>query len=131
LATVPDKATESRFDRSVADGIALEFPWVEPELTYLLDYLYDVGPALRNTAGNAPLSCSEIVAWERLTGVELQPWESKLLRRLSADYLGMASRASDPTCPSPYQSEVALQANREAVSRQISNAMKSYIMSKG
>ena len=64
-------------------------------------------------------------------GVELQPWESKLLRRLSADHLVMSSRAIDPACPSPYQSESALQANRDAVSRQISNAMKSYLMSRG
>lgn len=131
LAAVPDKQQASRFERATSDGVAIEFPWVEPELTYLLDYLYDVGPILRNTAGNAPLSCAELLAWERLAGVELQPWESKLLRRLSGEYLGMANRATDPTCPCPYQSEAAIRANRDAVSKQISVAMKAYKMSRG
>lgn len=55
---------------------------------YLLEYLFEIGPTMAAGMGNGPITFSEILAWQLLTGIRLRPWEVRLLRRLSRDYLG-------------------------------------------
>jgi len=65
---------------------------------YLLDYLFELGP----TKGEHPLDGSELVAWERLLGIEWQPYESRLLLRMSRAYLAEMHNASKPDAPPPW-----------------------------
>ena len=52
--------------------------------------------------GAAPLSHSEIRAWQDNTGEVLTAWEVKTLRRLSNDYLVAAQDAEKPNCKAPF-----------------------------
>lgn len=52
--------------------------------------------------GNAPLSHSEIAAWQSNTGIELSAWEARTLRQLSAEYLASAQEAEDEKCKPPW-----------------------------
>jgi hypothetical protein len=73
----------------------------EPGLQYLVDYLFEIGPTLPGMGGPVPLSFSEILAWQQLTGRYMQPWEVLMIRRLSLEYIGMKALAEDPACPEP------------------------------
>lgn len=94
---------------------------------YLVSYLWEVGP----TEGDKPLSHSEIVSWMDLTGTPLHPWEVRFLRRLSHDYLIESHKAEKPDCPSPWATEAITQEQREAVSKQVQTAMRSFMTKRG
>lgn len=55
--------------------------------------------------GQAPLTFVEIDAWQRVTGICLDPWESLDIRQLSVEWCAQADRSSDPECPAPYAGE--------------------------
>lgn len=57
---------------------------------YILEYLFDIGLTL----GDSALNHTEIKSWQQNTGVELQPWESRFLKRLSVIYLGEFKESS-------------------------------------
>lgn len=65
----------------------------------LLDYLWEIGP----TKGEGPIDATDLVAWEHLLGIEWQPYQSRLLIKLSRVYLGESHAATkrDATCPWP------------------------------
>ncbi len=70
--------------------------------THITDRLIEMG--LTEAAGMSavPLSWKEINAWCDGTCVDLPPWERKLIRRLSTDYLAESRRAESETCPAPW-----------------------------
>lgn len=72
---------------------------------HLVAHLLDAGPIVLNANGSAPLSWTDIDAWARITGVRLQTWEARGLRRLSLEYMTCAQRAQEPNCPPPYNQE--------------------------
>jgi hypothetical protein len=65
---------------------------------HLVGYLWEVGP----TTGEGPITHAEIAAWQTNTGIELQPWESSLLRRLSLDHLGQSQLSTKVDCIPPW-----------------------------
>ena len=76
-----------------------------PPLTageHIVGHLFDAGPVLHTGMGPVPLSWSELATWQRVTGVELSPWEAQTLRRLSAEYIATQQAAEDPAMPPPY-----------------------------
>jgi hypothetical protein len=93
-----DKARPgSRLSQLAQQGIT------EPEMPdcdarYLIDYLFEIGP----TQGDAPLSHTELRAWQHNIGISLQAWELRFLKRLSVEYLGQYRDAAEPDCPSPW-----------------------------
>lgn len=104
-----DKSTDpplSRLQRQRRDqkddSYLPPFPPVESAALYLLGYLWEMGPTMAGGMGPAPLTHQELRAWEELAGVELQPWESKALRKLSLDYLGELARAEKDSAASPW-----------------------------
>ena len=111
-----------------ASGIEPELP----ELTapHLIGYLWEVGPVVSGGMGAAPVSFCEIQAWQASAGLDLSPWELRLLRKLSNDYLAESHAAEEPGHPSPWEPEQPTEINREAVSRKVQNIMKSFIFSK-
>lgn len=83
------------------EGIEPEMPEIEWG-GYLVDYLWEVGPTEPAGMGSAKLSPPAIESWQRQTGITLQPWEFRLLRRLSAEYANEQAQASDPKRPPPF-----------------------------
>jgi len=66
---------------------------------YLIVYLFEIGP----TSGQLPVQFSEINAWRLCTGIDLDPVECVLLRKLSNEYMAelSASAEADRPCPWP------------------------------
>jgi hypothetical protein len=98
-----------------------------PDITgvgHLIDYLYDMGPTLSGAAGPIPLTHEEMEAWQRNSGVELGPWESSLLRRLSIEYLDSAQAAKNENCPSPLDPPELTEDQRETISNKVTNVFK-------
>ncbi len=69
----------------------------------LLDYLWEIGP----TKGEGPIEAADLVAWEHLLGIEWQPYQSRLLIKLSRAYLGESHAATKRDAPCPWPEFVA------------------------
>ena len=65
---------------------------------YLLDYLFEFGPV----KAEAPLEPVDVLAVQELLGVEFQPWDSRLLLRLSREYKGEMHAATDRNAQPPW-----------------------------
>ena len=70
----------------------------EVDTPHMLDYLFEIGP----TQGERRLSHSEIEAWQRNTGIELDAWQARALTALSLEYLISYRNASAPDAPAPW-----------------------------
>lgn len=69
---------------------------------YLMGHLFDAGPVVSTGQGAAALNWRDLAAWQSGTGIELQPWEARIVRALSQAYLNSAIAANNPDCPAPY-----------------------------
>lgn len=82
---------------------------------YLTDWWQEIGPVSGGGMGEAPIGWQDIAAWERLTGIELEPWEARVIRRMSGAWLNERESARKPGCPPPYSE------THEAVRDQVSD----------
>lgn len=96
-----------------ADGLEIELP--ENPLPHMIEWLMEAGPVSANGMGSAPLGWPELAAWQALTGIDLNPWEARTLRRLSHDFHDQMHKAKEPACPAPYSAGAR---NDEAVTKQ-------------
>lgn len=72
---------------------------------HLLGYLFEIGPVMAAGMGSGPITHEELQAWQQGTGIELQPWEVRTLRRLSQEYLTESHKAEKSDCPAPWDGE--------------------------
>lgn len=72
------------------------------EAPYLVGYLFEIGPTMAAGMGASPLTHGEIESWQRNTGISLNTWEVRTLKRLSLDYLGESQRAIERGRPAPW-----------------------------
>lgn len=87
---------------NLGEGEELAMPPIEHEAQYLIGYLFEIGPTQAGGMGAAPLSHAELQAWQHNTGIELQAWEARLLKRLSTEYLIESQQATRPDQPPPW-----------------------------
>jgi hypothetical protein len=87
---------------------------------HLVGYLFEVGPIAHGPSGPVPVSWPDLQAWQQATGIELQTWEARALRRLSYDYLDATLAAKSPTSPAPYAAQPSPD-NRQAVANAVRN----------
>lgn len=118
--------TQRRIEGMKAAGIEPELP--PNPLPYITEWLFEVGPTSPGGMGPAAVSWRDLEAWRALAGVDLMPWEAKLLRRLSTDFVNELHDAKKPDCPAPWASET--ERNRDAVSRKVGNAFKALALAK-
>lgn len=52
--------------------------------------------------GVGPVSWQSLAAWQQATGVRIDPWELRLLRRLSVEYVAEGHRAEAENAPPPW-----------------------------
>lgn len=121
-ATEPD----SRLNKMRAAGIEPVTP--EIPAPYLLEYLFEVGPTVSTGMGPAIIGWRDLQAWQEMVGIDLEPWEARMLRKLSSAYLSQSLKSEKPDCPAPYVSQQ--QIDREAVSRKVGNAFLALMQSK-
>jgi hypothetical protein len=74
-------------------------------------------------AGPAPITFFELASWMELTGIELEPWEVRVLRTLSRDYVAELARAEKLTAKAPWQGE-ATPAERAAAARAMRDSLR-------
>lgn len=117
-----------RIDRHDAD-YAPEMPSAGAA-SYLLEHLWDAGPSMLLGAGAAPLSQQELQAWQANVGVDLNPWEVRTLRALSASYLDQLLEARQPDCPSPLAPPEMTEEDRSRVSDKVQSVFRSIISSR-
>lgn len=70
------------------------------------DRLIELGLTQAAGMGAGPISWSELDAWQRQTRVAIEPWEARLLRRLSTIYLAESRKAESENCPPPWRTHV-------------------------
>ena len=103
-ANVP-APTLSRAAQMRANGI--RNPLMPPNpLPHIIDRLLEVGLSEPAGMGIGPVTWLTIDAWRRQTGADLPPWEARLIRRLSIEYVAEQRRAESENCPPPCRWEV-------------------------
>lgn len=91
---------------------------------YLTDWFFEIGPTSPAGMGEGPIGWTDITAWQSLTGIELQPWEARTIRRLSIAFVHQRSVAKEPDCPAPYKDETLAVAQRNKVDQQFKALFK-------
>jgi hypothetical protein len=51
--------------------------------------------------GAAPIGWQDLIAWQSQTGIALQPWEARIIRQASREYVSQMAEAMKPECPPP------------------------------
>lgn len=100
----PDEPRLSRIDELVRCKIPVLMP--PNPAPHITDWLIEIGLTEAAGMGAAPLSWREIEAWCSRTVVDLEPWEARLLRKLSVAYLAEGRKAESENCPPPWRAEV-------------------------
>lgn len=80
----------------------------------LIARVIEIGLTEAGAMAAVPLAWGTIADWSRTTRVVLQPWEARLMRRLSVEYVAEGRKAESENCPPPWRSEVITQAERAA-----------------
>lgn len=96
LNAVPDAPEGNKKARRESLKEPIQMPQVGAE--HVVMYLFEIGPTL----GETSVSHAEIEAWQRNTGIELDAWETRFVKRLSAEYLAESHNARKHTAPAPW-----------------------------
>jgi hypothetical protein len=95
----PDR--RQRLERLEADGGSAHLPPL-PAAGHLVSMLFEMGPTLPAGMGEAPITFSEIDAWQHVTGIRVNAWEGRMLRRLSGAYAAERAKGVDIKRPAPW-----------------------------
>lgn len=119
---MPDKSEKPR-----REAMATEPEMPECDADYLASYLFEIGPSIAGAMGEGPLTHSEIRAWQNNTGIKLNAWESRMLKRLSHEYLSAAFNAKEPTCPAPWDGTPADQSADFLMAANLKQSMRELV----
>lgn len=112
----------SRLEQLKAKGLTPHMPPLELGVAEL-ELFMQVGPALHTGTGTQALPYTELDAYVRLCGVNLQPWQARLLHGLSRHYVHHLVKGEDPSDPAPFVD--VRQVKRDAVSQRLGAMFKS------
>lgn len=82
---------------------------------YIIEYLFDVGPAINTGMGIAPVGYSEIRDFRDVTKLNINSWDASMIRHLSRVYVAQFNESKSKTCPSPWSDAMPLDDRRAAV----------------
>lgn len=105
----------SRIERLKRDKVAPQMP--PNPAPHIIDRLVEMGLSEAAGMGAGPISWATIAAWSSLTAVPLHPWEARLIRRLSTEYLAEGRRAESENCPPPWRGEITEREKQLEVAR--------------
>lgn len=105
-----DEKPRTRIDemRWYHKSIAKDDPDYQPPLPpletgkYLIDAMFQVGPAVPSGMGSAVVPFSEITNWSKETGRDYQPWQLECIHRLARDYVNTLAGAQKRDFPRPW-----------------------------
>lgn len=117
-AAPSQEPARSRRQRLLDDGIEPDVPLLDAG-AHLIEYLFDVGPDAPGGMGPVPITHADIAHWQGNTGITLNTWEARSLRRLSREYVGACADAQEPDAPPPYLPADGVARRRGAVARSV------------
>lgn len=97
----------SRIDRMKADNVTPQMP--PNPMPHFVEWFFEIGIVDAGGMGPVPLSWRTILDWQDAVGIELSPWEAKLMRDLSVAYVTEKTRGENETCPAPWRGKVTQQ----------------------
>jgi hypothetical protein len=100
-----------------------DLPDLDPALQYFVDALFDAGPTSAAGMGAVPLTWADLEAWQRGTGVFFPPWQLRLIRKLSSEYLAESQAADAHDAPPPWNREIT-EDRRGRVAKHIRDVMR-------
>lgn len=86
-------------------GLAVQMP--PNPAPHIINWLIEIGLTGSNGMAATPLDWREIEAWQRMTGVCLNAFEGRLIRKLSVEYVAEGRRAEDERCSAPWAASVS------------------------
>jgi hypothetical protein len=89
MQAMKDSASDEDFEPDMPEAGAAE---------YLLGHFWAVGPTL----GDEALTDTELRNHQENMGTPFSPWECKILKRLSREYLAESHRATRRDCKPPF-----------------------------
>lgn len=96
-----------RHEQYKQDGIEPRMP--PNPAPHIVDWLLEIGLTEAAGMGAGPASWREIDAWCNRTHIAPAPWEARLLKRLSRDYLTESRVAEDVHRAPPWRAEPTAQ----------------------
>ncbi|WP_243395567.1 phage tail assembly chaperone [Sphingomonas oleivorans] len=105
----------SRIEQMKRDKITPRMP--PNPAPHLITWLVEIGLTEEAGMGRGPISWQSIDAWCNRTSIDLEPWQSRLLRSLSTEYLAESRRAESENCPAPWRAEVTEREKEVEVAR--------------
>lgn len=92
---------------------------------HLVGYLLEAGPVRATGMAHVPLCWQDLSAWQHNTGIELNAWEARTLRAMSAAWHHASVEAEAPTCPAPWLPAAATQPDtRRAIASHIRSVLR-------
>jgi hypothetical protein len=131
LQATPEKEKQSRmeiFKSRDENHPLLNLPPLESH-SYIIEWLFDVGPGMSFGLGLCPLTYQEINAWA--VGISINPWERTMLKNLSSEYVSWSNKATKKDCPIPYaETEAPTEAKEKAISNSLADSFRSMMAAK-
>lgn len=94
----------SRQDQMKKSGLAVQMP--PNPAPHIIGWLIEIGLTGSNGMGAVPISWHEINEWQAGTGISLSSFETRLIHKLSVEYVAEGRRAEDEGCPAPWAAPV-------------------------
>ena len=131
LQATPEKEKKSRMEsfKSINENHPLlTLPPLESH-SYIIEWLFDVGPGMSFGMGLCPLTYQEINAWA--LGIDINPWERKILKNLSSEYVSWSNQATKEDCPIPYaETEAPTEEKAAAITNGLADGFRSIMSAK-
>jgi hypothetical protein len=100
-------------------------PEIPDETVYLAAALFEAGPtSIAGMGDGIPLTWFDLNEYQKAIGVDFNPWELRILRRLSSDYLRESHKAKAHDAPPPWIIEMTSD-RRAKVANHIKSVMRS------
>jgi hypothetical protein len=91
-------------ERNKRDGVPIGMP--PNPAPHITGWLIEIGLTEGGGMAAAPISWRSIRAWRLEVGLSLEPWQVRMLRRLSVEYLEESRHAESESRPPPWRAEV-------------------------
>lgn len=115
-----DAPAITRAERMKKDGAAIPMP--PNPLPHVVDRLIEIGLTEAAGMGAGPVSWQTMDAWANRTGMDIPPWEARLIRRLSVEYVAEQHRAESENCPPPWRWQIT-EAEKQAANRDLDSLL--------
>lgn len=137
LNTAPDKADNDKSTepepprrdkyKPANDGDDEDIEMPPCQARHLVYYLFEIGPTVATGMGEDAIGHAELQAWQANTGIALNAWEARTLRRLSLAYVAQSYKAKKPDCPAPWKQASYLVNTPSSKTQKTRNAIRGLI----